>query len=502
MSALLELDAVGKRFGGVVAVDDLSFEVEEGDVLGVIGPNGAGKSTLLSLISGAQRPSRGAILFEGRHRLDRLRTHAVARLGIARAHQVPRPFRGMTARQNVMVAAQASSKPARQQAGWVTEVCRLCGVSNLDRPVESLQLLELKRLGVARALALEPKLLLLDEVAAGLVGGEVSEIVELIRSVHERGVTIVLVEHVQALVQQLAEHVIVLDWGRKIAEGSPDAVARDPDVIRIYLGDGATEPARRAPRVRPSESSVGPLLEVEDLVVSYGRARALRGVSLEIGEGELVAVVGANGAGKSSLARAIAGMIHTTAGTIRFSGSDITRRSAHARARAGISLCHEGRQLFSGLTVEENLLVATDYVHRPGPPVEDRLERVYALFPLLRDRSTSPAGELSGGQQQMVAIGRALMPQPRLVIFDELSLGLAPRVVDEIFDVIPQVLDWGVSVMLVEQNVHRSLEVADRVHVIERGEVVLSGRAEDLEDIESAYFGLRRTKPFTTGGEE
>jgi branched-chain amino acid transport system ATP-binding protein len=500
VSALLELDRVTKRFGGVVAVDELSFAVAEGDVLGVIGPNGAGKTTLLSLVSGAQRPSHGQIVFDGRHRLERLRPHAVARLGIARAHQVPRPFHGMTVRQNVMVAAQASGRHAREHAAWVAEVCRLCGVTDVDRQVESLRLLELKRLGVARALALDPKLLLLDEVAAGLVGDEVSEIVELIRSVRERGVTVILVEHVQALIQQLAGHVIVLDWGRKVAEGAPAAVATDPEVIRIYLGDGGGHQPTRHVRNEPAAAGTAALLAVDDLTVEYGKARALRGVSIEVAAGELVAVVGANGAGKTSLALAIAGMVRAAGGTIRLAGDDITGASAHARARAGIALCHEGRQLFGELTVEENLRLPTDYVRRPGPALEERLERVYELFPALRERAHSSAAELSGGQQQMVAIGRALMPQPRLVIFDELSLGLAPKVIDEIFAVIPQILAWGVAVVLIEQNVHRSLAIADRAYVIERGEVVLSGPADELEDVQQAYFGAR-TSTLTTGGD-
>ncbi|MEN3283331.1 MAG: branched-chain amino acid transport system ATP-binding protein [Solirubrobacteraceae bacterium] len=502
MSALLRLDGVTKRFGGVVAVDEISFAVSEGDVLGVIGPNGAGKTTLLSLISGAQRPSRGQIVFDGGHRIDRLRPHAVARLGVARAHQVPRPFHGMTVRQNVMVAAQASGSHARKHAAWAAELCSACDIADVDRPVESLRLMELKRLGVARALALEPKLLLLDEVAAGLVGDEVTEIVELIRSVHERGVTVILVEHVQALIQELAGQVIVLDWGRKVAEGTPAAIAADREVIRVYLGDGGSRPPARS--VRSGRVDKGkaarPLLAVDDLAVEYGKARALRGVGIEVAEGELVAVVGANGAGKTSLALAIAGMVRAAAGTIHFAGEDITRDAAHARARAGIALCHEGRQLFNELTVEENLRLPTDHVRRPGPTLEQRLERVYELFPVLRDRAGSPAGELSGGQQQMVAIGRALMPEPRLVIFDELSLGLAPKVIDEIFEVIPQIVDWGVAVMLIEQNVHRSLEIADRAYVIERGEVVLSGRPEDLDDVQQAYFGARAST-LTTGGD-
>jgi branched-chain amino acid transport system ATP-binding protein len=314
----------------------------------------------------------------------------------------------------------------------------------------------------------------------------------------------VLVEHVQALIQQLADHVIVLDWGRKVAEGAPAGVASDPEVIRIYLGEGGGEAAPRPARPRATaaagNTASAPLLQVEKLTVEYGKARALRGASIEVSEGELVAVVGANGAGKTSLALALTGMVRPASGAIRFDGRDITRDSAHARARAGISLCHEGRQLFTELSVAENLRLPTDYVRRPGPPVEARLERIYNLFPALRDRADSPAGQLSGGQQQMVAIGRALMPEPRLAIFDELSLGLAPKVIDEIFAVIPQIVEWGMAVMLIEQNVHRSLEIANRAYVIERGEVVLSGRAEELENVQDAYFGAR-SSTLSTGGQ-
>jgi branched-chain amino acid transport system ATP-binding protein len=407
----------------------------------------------------------------------------------------------MTVRENVMVAAQATGRPHRREAAWAADVCRLCGIQSPDRRVETLQLLELKRLGVARALALEPTLLLLDEVAAGLVGEEIDEISRLIRSIHERGVTIVLVEHVQAVIQELAQRVVVLDWGRKVTEGTPAAIAGDPDVIRIYLGDRHRSGSRSSTRRNGGRTpGVQPLLEVADLVVDYGKARALHRVSIVVGERELVAVVGANGAGKTSLAHAIAGMVHVADGSIRFASRDVTHEAAHRRARAGIALCHEGRQLFGELTVEENLRLPTDYVRLPGPPVERRLERVYGLFPVLEERRSTPAARLSGGQQQMVAIGRALMAQPRLVIFDELSLGLAPKVVAEIFDAIPQILGWGVAVVLIEQNVHRSLEIADRAYVLERGEVALSGRPEELAAVEEAYFGSR-PHTLTTGGD-
>jgi branched-chain amino acid transport system ATP-binding protein len=488
----LSVREVTKRFGGVAALSDLSFDVAPGELLGVIGPNGAGKSTLLSLIKGAHRPTAGEIVFAGEHRIDRMRPHAAARLGISRAHQIPRPFGRMTVRQNLLVAAHSAAGDGSDVDG----VLELCGLTDhAEREARTLTLLDLKRLEVARALALDPQLLLLDEVAAGLVGHEVEEITALIASVHERGVTIILVEHVQALVQALAQRVIVLDFGRKIATGTPTEIAEDPEVIRIYLGTGgATSIKRDKPVTRPT------LLSVSGVSVDYGKLRALRSVDFQVCASEIVAVLGANGAGKSSLARTLAGLVPAAEGQVELAGEDVTHRLGHHRARAGIALCHEGRRLFSELTVRENLELAA-YSGASTSHKEDLFTRVYDLFPLLRDRSGAYAGQLSGGQQQMVAIARALMSDPHIAIFDELSLGLAPQIIDEIYEVVGQIRSWGISVVLIEQNAYRALAVADRAYVLEHGRVSFVGAPWELEGEEAlreAYFGRRggpATKP-------
>jgi branched-chain amino acid transport system ATP-binding protein len=490
----LSVRQVTKRFGGVAALSDLSFDVEHGELLGVIGPNGAGKSTLLSLIKGAHRPTSGEIVFDGEHRIDRMRPHAAARLGISRAHQIPRPFGRMTVRQNLLVAAHS----AREGGADVDEVLELCGLTDhAAREAGTLTLLDLKRLEVARALALDPQLLLLDEVAAGLVGHEIDEITGLIASVHERGVTIILVEHVQALVQALAQRVIVLDFGRQIATGTPAEVADDPEVIRVYLGTGGAKSLRKdegaAAPARPT------LLSVSGLSVDYGKLRALRSVDFEVGQSEIVAVLGANGAGKSSLARTLAGLVPSAEGRIELAGEDVTAQIGHHRARKGVALCHEGRRLFSELTVSENLELAA-YSGASTSHKEDLFTRVYDLFPLLRERSGAYAGQLSGGQQQMVAIARAMMSDPRIAIFDELSLGLAPQLIDEIYKAIEQIRSWGISIVLIEQNAYRALAVADRAYVLERGRVSFVGAPWELEREEAlraAYFG-RRGEPATT----
>jgi branched-chain amino acid transport system ATP-binding protein len=497
---LLTLRHVTKRFGGVTALDDVSFVVGRGELLGVIGPNGAGKSTLLSLISGAQRVSTGEILFDDNH-LDRLPAHTIARLGIGRAHQIPRPFARMTVHQNVLIPTHSRSGSAKHSSHYADEILESCGLLQKKNLLAgSLTLLNLKRLELARALALEPRLLLLDEVAAGLVAHEIDEITRLIASIQARGVTIVLVEHVQAVVHALAERVIVLDWGRKIAEGTPRQIAKNPDVIAVYLGTEQEKPAvseEQIPATEPAVSS-SPLLSTRQLSVDYGKLRALRSVDFEVGAGEIVAVVGANGAGKTTLTQAISGLVPISEGKVLLDGKDITTTAAHQRARQGIALCHEGRRLFREQTVRENLELGAAYASRSSTPFEERLGRVYELFPVLKERAGSLAGRLSGGQQQMVAIGRALIAEPRLLLLDELSLGLAPVIVDQLFAAFPHILSWGISIVLIEQNVHRSLAVADRVYVLERGRVVFCGTPAEVHQhpaLHQAYFGAAGERP-------
>jgi branched-chain amino acid transport system ATP-binding protein len=226
--------------------------------------------------------------------------------------------------------------------------------------------------------------------------------------------------------------------------------------------------------------------------VDYGKLRALRSVDVEVRPGEVVAVLGANGAGKSTLALALAGLVRPSSGRIVLDGVDVTQQPAHLRARSGIALCHEGRRLFATMTVAENLSLGAARAGPGARPVAERLERVYRLFPEVSERRLARAGELSGGQQQMVAIARALVAEPRVIIFDELSLGLAPVVIDRIYPALEQVRSWGIGVVLIEQNVHRALAVADRAYLIERGEISFSGTPEQLEQrglLHTAYLG-------------
>jgi branched-chain amino acid transport system ATP-binding protein len=233
------------------------------------------------------------------------------------------------------------------------------------------------------------------------------------------------------------------------------------------------------------------LLEVEDISVYYDSIQALKGVSLELDQGELVTIVGSNGAGKTTTMMTISGILRPRQGTVRFEGQDITRLSSHEIVQRGISHCPEGRQIFTGLTVAENLVVGA-YNRQDREGITRDLEWVHSLFPILAERRRQSAGTLSGGEQQMLAIARALMSRPRVLLLDEPSLGLAPLLVDRIFEVIGHLQEQGVTILLVEQNAYQALRIADRAYVLETGQIKLAGPARELatnDEVKKAYLG-------------
>ena len=255
---------------------------------------------------------------------------------------------------------------------------------------------------------------------------------------------------------------------------------------------GTSDEGRRHVKApRGERETQTPLLEVRDLVVYHGQLRALNDISLRVFPGEVYAIIGANGAGKSTLLRTIAGLNHPVTGTVLFDGEDVTRLRPEHRATRGIVMVPEGRRLFGSLSVQENLQVGATYA-RSGPW---RIDRVYELFDWMRERRNQQTAQLSGGEQQAVAIGRALVANPRVLLLDELSLGLAPVVVQRIYGMLPQILATGLTVLLVEQDVSQALRVASRVHCLLEGSTTLEGEPGDLtpERVEAAYFGLGGT---------
>ena len=233
------------------------------------------------------------------------------------------------------------------------------------------------------------------------------------------------------------------------------------------------------------------MLKLENVWASYGPVEALKGISLEVNEGELVTLIGANGAGKTSTLKTISGLLRPTVGRIIFQGVEVQRQSPGAILKRGIAHCPEGRRVFPYLTVRENLEMGA-FVRNDPPAIRDDLDRIFSSFPILAERSRQVAGTLSGGEQQMLAIGRSLMSRPRLMLFDEPSLGLAPTIVERVFLIVAEIRAQGTTVLMVEQNAHLALRIADRGYVLETGTVALHGRAQDLVDdehVRRAYLG-------------
>ncbi len=505
---ILECLRVTKRFGGLTAVKNVSFSVRKGSIFAVIGPNGAGKSTLFNLVSGAAPSDRGEVrLFDSS--IAGLRPHAIAKRGVARTFQLIRLFTDVSVVENVLVGADLhnggtpvgiaiGTRRARAAEAAtldvVSDVLRFCGIEHLATSLAgALSYGDQRRVEIARALASSPRLLLLDEPAAGMNSSERQELIALIRKIAASGVTILIIEHDVGLIMGISDEVLVLDHGVVIAQGRPEAVQSEPTVIEAYLGaGGVTIAARSASPASDTRRQGGgvPALEVSGLKVRYGPIEAVHGVDLTVNEGEIVSIIGANGAGKTSSLLAISGVHRAAAGTIAFRGTRIECSPAHKIAAAGIAHVPEGRRIFPRMTVWENLAMGTYAAHRV--PSDDDLDFVFSLFPVLKERLNQIGGTLSGGEQQMLAMGRALVARPSVMMLDEPSMGLAPQMVARVFELIREINDAGIAILLVEQNARMALNASQRAYVLETGRVRLFGAAAELLDnpaLQAAYLG-------------
>jgi branched-chain amino acid transport system ATP-binding protein len=500
----LEARGLEIHFGGIVALAGADLVLAPGHVHGLIGPNGAGKTTLLNLLSGYYRPSAGEIRFGGAV-LTSQSPHRIARAGVGRTFQTTQLFDAMTVVENVEVglagqrigrlgAALAGTEAIRERERRLrAEALGLLAFvgyhGDPDEQARNLPFGHKRLVEIARALGRRPDALLLDEPAAGLSQAEIDGLAELIARVRAMGVAVLLVGHHMDLVMSASDRVTVLNYGKKIAEGAPLEIQRDPAVLEAYLGESAAAP-RSPAMLRAASSDV--LLDVAGLTGAYGRMEVLHDAAFHVDRGEVVVIVGANGAGKTTMLETVAGLLHPRRGTIRFEGREIGGRSADWTARHGIALVPEGRLIFPDQTVRDNLRLGA--YGRRGDVAAD-VERHFARFPILRERRDQPAGTLSGGEQQMLAISRALMARPRLLLLDEPSLGLAPRLVREVFDALAALRDEGLTLLIVEQLAEAALAIADRAYVLEQGRIVLEGRAADLlqnEQVAHAYLGRTR----------
>ena len=489
----LEVSGVSIAFGGIKAATDVSFTAEPGRITSVIGPNGAGKTTVLNIIGGFYRPGSGSVRLGGEE-LAGAPAWKIARAGIARTYQTTKLFATMSVLDNVLIALRrgrlgglltdAASKEDQRAAEALLAFVGYHGA--LATPAGDLPHVDRRLVEIARALAMRPRVLLLDEPAAGLMRTDKDALSKLLRRIGDLGIAVILVEHDMTLVMAISDHVVVLDAGARIASGTPAAVRHNPAVIKAYLGGAVAARPRSAPWL----GSRDPVLATLGLTAGYGGAAVLEAVGLEVRPGETVAMIGANGAGQSTTMRALSGLLRPVGGEILLDDRSIAQLEAHHIAASGLALVPEGRQVFPELTVHDNLVLGA--YARSGGDLEASKAALLERFPRLRERLHSRAGLLSGGEQQMLSIARGLMAKPRILLLDEPSLGLAPAMINELFDVLAELRDDGVTILLVDQMAALALTVADQGYVLDSGRIVRAGKASALADdpeLEAAYLG-------------
>ncbi|MGH8692491.1 MAG: ATP-binding cassette domain-containing protein [Burkholderiales bacterium] len=485
-AVLLEACGITKKFDDFVAVDAVDVELHHARLQALIGPNGAGKTTLFNVLSGMYEPEAGRLTLGG-HPLAGLRADQFAALGIARSFQITNLFQGLTVFENVRLGIQAHDPQRfnmwqpKERLDQVNErtraLIKFLGLEGVEgAQIASLSYGGQRLIEIGVALTARPKLLLLDEPLAGLAAGERERIVGMIRSL-ARHMSVLLVEHDIDRVFEFAEDITVMANGAVLVRGDAAKVSGDKQVQDIYLGSGRQ--IMMAGRSRPV-AAVEPeiLLDLRGVNIYYGKSHILHDVSLEARAGEVTALLGRNGAGKSSTFKGIMGLAVSASGTIRFAGESISGQTPERIARAGIGLVPQGRRLFAGLTVAENLKLG-GLSRSKGVGAHWDEERIFGYFPQIRDKLATKADLLSGGEQQMVAIARALSANVRLLLMDEPFEGLAPAVVEEVFRSIDQ-LRREIAILIIEHDLDLVLALADRAYVLDRGHVSHEGPAASL----------------------
>jgi ABC-type branched-subunit amino acid transport system ATPase component len=507
----LQVRGLTKYFGGVHALDGISFEVLAGQCVALIGPNGAGKSTCFACLAGQHTPTAGQVVWQGQSLLGQ-KPAARQQGGVARTFQVAQTFEALTVLQNIQLVLRDAAPLSwwdrldQRETARAGQLAEQVGLQSLAQvTAANLPYGAKKRLELAMALAglsaSGPSLLLLDEPAAGLAQSERADMMALVRQVAAQGVTVLYTEHNMDAVFGVADRVLVLMQGRLVADGLPEQVAQDPLVLQNYLGmdfkthcagsentelesglpgvqslqlgahdEQITVDAKLAvtpphSRVRMNEDR----LEVSQLNAWYGQAQALFDVSFQVNPGEMLVLQGLNGAGKSSLLQALIGVGPRVTGRVDWSSQRMAGWPAHQRAQAGLGFVAEDRRLFTGLSVRENLWIAARGPSRAV--MQQQFERVLTLFPVLGQMLSRPASQMSGGEQQMLAIARTLMTRPRLLLLDEPCEGIAPVLVQALRQALLQLRHEGMSLLVAEQNNILAVH-ADRVLLM------VSGRLE------------------------
>jgi len=484
--AILQVRGIAKSFGGIRAVQGVDFDVRDRSLHALIGPNGAGKTTAFNLISGMFPPDEGNILLRGQS-IAGLAPEAITAAGIGRSFQITNLFPSLSVEENLRLAVQA--RHPRRMDPWTAArsiseiedetkaIIRYLGVAGIElAEAGTLSYGGQRLLDMGLALATKPRLLLLDEPLAGLSAAERQRIGDIIKHI-SADVPVLLVEHDIDRVFQIADAVTVMNEGKVLVDGSVEDARTSPEVQQVYIGSGVTNVA-----AKPRESAAEPeaLLSVENVNTFYGKSHILADVSFDVHRHEIVALLGRNGAGKSTLLKTLIGIAPPASGSIRLAGQEITGLPSAQIAQRGIGCVPQGRGLFAGMTVAQNLELGRLY-RQKGDGVRWDLERVFEYFPRIRERLDTPADLLSGGEQQMVAVARALSGDVKVLLLDEPFEGLAPAIVEQLFESFDR-LRHEVSIIIVDHNLDLALALSDRTIALERGRVIHTGPSKDLRD--------------------
>ncbi len=484
---VLEVKGISKHFGGIRAVSDASLQIGAGEIHALIGPNGAGKTTLFNLVSGLYPLDAGTIRLNGLE-IQGVPSDLICHRGLARSFQITNLFRGLSIYENLRLSLQAQSAvrfniwrdidsyaDIHAETAELMKFLGLAGIEEIEAGELSYGGQRLVDLGIA--LGSKPQVLLLDEPLAGLAAAERERVSNLIKNV-AANIPVLIVEHDIDRVLGFSQAVTVMNQGEVLMTGSPEAVRADRRVQQIYTGSGI--PAVAHSRTDKAREGAAQILRFEGVNTFYGKSHILNDATLDVREGEIVALLGRNGAGKSTLLKTLAGLVPLASGTIEYEGRNIAGLPAPDISRMGVGYVPQGRGLFAGMTVRENLSLGrlarkTDGSHG----VVWSEEQILDYFPRLKERINVAADYLSGGEQQMVAVARAMSGNVKLLLLDEPFEGLAPTVILELFKVF-DLLRRHTSIVIVEHNLDLVLALADRVFALERGAVFHQGPAAPL----------------------
>jgi ABC-type branched-subunit amino acid transport system ATPase component/ABC-type branched-subunit amino acid transport system permease subunit len=484
--AVLAAHHIVKSFGGIRAVRSIDISIADRTLHALIGPNGAGKTTAFNLLSGMYPPDEGTVTLMGQPIAGHT-PEEIARAGIGRSFQITNLFPALSVAENIRLAVQAryprrfdpftnalSIQTVNAETDATIRYLGLAGIEKAEAGMLSYGGQRLLDMGVALATA--PRVLLLDEPLAGLAAAERERIGTIIKRISS-DVPVLLVEHDIDRVFQLADQVTVMNEGRVLLDGTVEAARTSPEVQQVYIGSGATQVAARP---RATAARVNALLTASHVDTFYGKSHILNDVNFTLHENEIIALLGRNGAGKSTLLKTLIGIAPASNGSIKLAEHELVGLSSAEHGRLGIGYVPQGRGLFAGMSVEQNLELG-GLKRQTGNGVHWTRERIYEYFPRIRERLDSPADYLSGGEQQMVAVARALSGDVRVLLLDEPFEGLAPAVVEQLFETFDR-LRREIAIIIVDHHLDLALALSDTTLALERGRVIHQGPSKALRD--------------------